>query len=285
MVNGVTQDPQGYMWFSTFGSGLYRYDGYHATIVRNDPRDQGSLVSNNLSCVFADHNGFIWIGTTDSGLDCLDPGAGSFTHFRHKKEEPASLSDDGVITILEDHNGVIWVGTENGLNRLDQHTKTFTRYQQNLTDATTLSCNRVQVIYEDHHGTIWVGTGSPQNFYSSNEQGGLNRLDRKTGKFTRYLHNPKDSHTLISDRIGAIFEDSRGVFWVSTGGDGLHTMDREKGIFERHPYEPGNPEKLSGPPPQKEVDLDLNNFFVTEDCSGGIWVASSKRWVTRYDPT
>ena len=61
-------------------------------------------------------------------------------------------------------------------------------------------------------------------------------------------------------------------------------MDREKGTFERHPYDPAHPEKLSGPPPQNDVGLDLNNFFVTEDSSGAIWIASSKRWVTRYDP-
>jgi ligand-binding sensor domain-containing protein/anti-sigma regulatory factor (Ser/Thr protein kinase) len=284
MTNGVTQDSQGYMWFSAYGSGLYRYDGYHVTRFRNDPRDPGSLASDDLACVFKDHNGFIWVGTTGSGLDRLDPVTGIFTHFRHKKEETASLSDDGVITILEDNDGSIWVGTENGLNRLDQQTGTFTRYQQNPTDATTLSCNRVQVVYKDHQGTIWIGTGSPKNFYSSNEQGGLNRLDRKTGKFTRYLHDPKDSLSLINDRIGAIFEDSRGVFWVSTAGDGLHTMDRKKGIFERHPYDLAHPEKLSGPPPEKEVGLDLNNFFLTEDASGAIWIASSKRWVTRYDP-
>src|SRR5207237_1157100 len=100
----------------------------------------------------------------------------------------------------------------------------------------------------------------------------------------RYLHNPKDPHSLIDDRVGAIFEDSRGVFWVSTAGDGLHTMDREKGTFERHPYVPSHPEKLSGPPTEDPINLDLNNYFVTEDSSGAIWIASSKRWVTRYNP-
>jgi signal transduction histidine kinase/ligand-binding sensor domain-containing protein len=115
-------------------------------------------------------------------------------------------------------------------------------------------------------------------------RGGLNRFNRKTGNFTRYLHNPKDTRSLINNSIGAIFEDSRGVFWVSTAGDGLHTMDRKKGTFERLPFDPDHPKKLSGPPPQNEVGLDLNNFFVTEDRSGAIWIASSKRWVTRYDP-
>lgn len=285
MINGVTQDKLGYMWFSSYGMGLTRYDGYRVTIFRNDPRDPGSLASNGVSCVIADHNGIIWVGTVNSGLDRFDPRTGIFTHFRHQKEEPASLSNDVVIAIREDHNGTLWIGTENGLNRMDMKTGTFTHYQQNPADANSLSCNRVQVLYEDHQGTLWVGTASSRGSGDLKEQGGLNRMDRRTGKFTRYLHDPTNPHSLVNNRIGAIFEDSKGVFWVSTAGDGLHTMNRVKGSFERHPYDPAHPEKLSGPPPQNDVGLlDLNNFFVTEDRSGAIWVASSKRWVTRYDP-
>src|SRR6266542_4587734 len=72
MINGVTQYKQGYMWFSCYDIGLSRYDGYHVTIFRNDPRDSGSLATNNVVCVFADHNGMIWVGT-QSGLDRMDP--------------------------------------------------------------------------------------------------------------------------------------------------------------------------------------------------------------------
>ena len=284
MVNGISQDPQGYMWFSSYNLGLYRYDGYRITEFKNDPSDPRSLASNQVACVLADKKGFIWVGTTNAGLDRFDPRTGIFTHFRHKKLDPTSLSDESVITILEDQKGIIWVGTQNGLNWLDQRSGTFTQYQQKPGDATSLSCNRVQVLYEDHQGTLWVGTANDQRFYTSNEQGGLNRMDRKTGRFTRFLHDPKNSHSLISNRIGAIFEDSRGVFWVSTAEDGLHTMDKYKGTFERHLYSPAHPENLSGPPPEKEVGLDMNNFFVTEDSSGAIWIASSKRWITRYDP-
>jgi ligand-binding sensor domain-containing protein len=111
MINGVTQDTLGYMWFSSYGIGLTRYDGYHVTIFRNDRRDPGFISFDGVACVLAAHSGFIWTGTVDSGLDRLDPRTGIFTHFRHKKEEPLSLSDDAVTAILEDHDGAIWVGT------------------------------------------------------------------------------------------------------------------------------------------------------------------------------
>ena len=93
---------------------------------------------------------------------------------------------------------------------------------------------------------MWVGTGS--TYEKNNGSGGLNQFNKKTGKFIRYLHNEKDLHSLIDNRVRAIFEDSRGNFWVGTGGDGLHTMDRKTGKFERHLYDPLHPGKLSRPP-------------------------------------
>ena len=105
-------------------------------------------------------------------------------------------------------------------------------------DPSSLSCNLVRALYEDRQGTLWVGTGS--EFYEDHgrsNDGGLNKLNKKTGKFIRYMHDEKDPHSLIDNRVRVIFEDSRGNFWVGTAGDGLHTMDRATGAFERHLYD------------------------------------------------
>ena len=116
-----------------------------------------------------------------------------------------------------------------GLDRFDRKTNRFIHYRNDPNDPSSLSCNQVFAIYEDKQGTIWVGTGNPFDLQKAKE-GGLNKLDRKTGKFTRYMHDEKDPHSLIDNRVRAIFEDSHGNFWVGTAGDGLHTMDRD----ERH---------------------------------------------------
>jgi hypothetical protein len=48
MINGVAQDRQGYMWFSSYGLGLSRYDGYHVTIFRHKvPRIPPRLATND----------------------------------------------------------------------------------------------------------------------------------------------------------------------------------------------------------------------------------------------
>jgi ligand-binding sensor domain-containing protein len=212
LIRGITQDTLGYMWI-TSGSVLYRYNGYEFATYKNNRANPNSLAGNNLETVYADKRGYIWVGTYGQGLDRLDPQTGIFTHFQYKQEDTVSLSNNSVTTIIEDHEGVIWVGTQNGLNRLDQRTGKFTRYMHKANDPGSLSNDEVRALYEDRSGTIWVGTGSP--FFSEvtiTGEGGLNRFDRKAAKFIRYLHDPKDPHSLIDNRVRAICEDSRGCF-------------------------------------------------------------------------
>ncbi len=149
-------------------------------------------------------------------------------------------------------------------------------------DLTSLSNDDVRAIYEDKQGTIWVGCG--EDGCDKPDEGGLNRFDVKTGKFIRFLHNPKDPNSLVNNHVRAIFEDSRGIFWVGTEGDGLHSMDRAKGIFERHLYDPLHPQELSGPPLKKVPALPDQITFITEDTTGAIWIGSFLNGLNRYEP-
>ena len=225
----------------------------------------------------ADKAGNLWLAPSGSGLDRLDPATGIFTHFRHNDNDPGSLVNDIVNVIIQDHEGTIWIGTDGGLEKFDPKTNKFFHYRHNVNDPSSLSCNVVTAIYEDKQETIWVGTGSA--WYGTNpggdNNGGLNKLNKKTGKFTRYLHDEKDPHSLIDNRVHAIFEDSHSNFWIGTAGDGLHTMDRTKGIFERHLYDPSHPYKLSRPPIKKIDPLAADHItFITEDNKGRIWIGT-----------
>jgi signal transduction histidine kinase/ligand-binding sensor domain-containing protein len=282
-VLGMTQDTQGFLWFST-ENGLYKYDGYKYSTYHNEPLNPNSPAADNIWVVAADQAGNIWSAPSRSGLDRLDPATGIFTHFRHSNNDPTSLASDTVFAIMQDHEGTIWIGTNAGLDRFDNKTNTFFHYSNKANDPLTISCNVVTTIYEDKQGTIWVGTGTTFTEYDS--CGGLNKLDKKTGKFTRYVHDNKDKHSLIDNRVRAIFEDSRGNFWVGTAGDGLHTMDRTKGIFERHLYDPSHPDKLSRPPRKKLFSFaDDYISFITEDDKRRIWIGTFGGGINVYDPS
>lgn len=280
-ITGMVQDKQGYMWFAS-KNGLFRYDGYQMKQYRNNPLDQNSINSDALESICIDKEGIIWIGTFNSGLDRFDPLKGTFTHFRHSTLDPASIGGDMVSAVFSDKNGTLWLGTS-CLEQFDPKTNTFIHYRNKPGDSTSISSDIVRAIYEDRLSNLWIGTGSVYGDKSQNAaDGGLNKMDRQSGTFTRYLNDPKDPHSLINNKVRAIFEDSKGNFWVGTAGDGLHTMDRATGKFERHLYDPKHPEKLSRPAFKKAPYFD-HITFITEDVTGAIWIGTSESGINYYD--
>ena len=272
-INAITRDRHGFIWFSDQSNRcIIRYDGSHMTRYQNDPKNTNSLGGYYPECLFADTSGNIWIGFYGMGLDKFDPLTNSFTHYRHHEDDPESLSNDFVTAIVIDHLGKIWVGDYGGLDLLDEKSGRFKHYSNKSNDPSSLSCNKVRALYEDKTGDLWVGTGF---YFDDIDEGGLNRFNRETGTFTRYMNDPKNPQTLMNNKVRAIFEDSYGNFWVGTKGDGLHTMDRKTGLFTRHDYNPVKSPLKSG--------YD-NITFITEDADRKIWIGTLFGGITRYDP-
>ena len=117
LVNGITQDHFGFLWFATL-DGLNRYDGYHVTVFRHDPDDSSSISENFVTCVFEDSKNRLWVGTNTAGLDYFDFETESFVHFSHLANVKNSISDDRIISIDEDNVGNLWVATKKGLNKI-----------------------------------------------------------------------------------------------------------------------------------------------------------------------
>ncbi len=278
-INGMARDIHGVMWFSDQTNRcIVSYDGNRMTRYQNDPRKTNSLGGYYPECMAADSSGIIWVGFYGMGLDRFDPETNVFTHYRHIPNDPESLSSDSVTAVLVDHLGNIWVGSYGGVDLLDPKTGKFKHYKHTQ-DSSSLSSRMIRALYEDREGTLWVGTG----FVWDNDRndGGLNRFDRKTGTFTRYMHDPNNPHSLIDNKVRSIFEDSKGNFWIGTMGDGLHTMNRKTGSFERHLYNPSKPDQLARPP-LKSTDDHIT--FITEDAKQNLWIGTFSNGLTRYDP-
>jgi signal transduction histidine kinase/ligand-binding sensor domain-containing protein len=277
-LTGITQDKNGIMWFAT-KIGLFSYNGYDMKSYKHDPLNPNSIASDILGSVCTDQDGNIWIGTLGFGVDKYDPVSGVFTNFRHNPDDPNTINNDYINIVMVDEENVLWVGTGMGLDRYDAQKDEFTHYKNIPGDSLSLSNSEVVAVYEDNDGTLWIGTGSVYGMDQNNfEAGGLNRMDKKTGNFKRFTHDPKNPNSLINNKVSAIFEDSKGVLWIGTAGDGLHTMDKSTEIITRHPYDPDQPNKLSRPP--------INNdhiTFIIEDVSSAMWIGTSGAGLNHYN--
>ncbi len=286
-IYSVTQDLQGYIWFTSISKGLYRYDGNKLNAYIHDKDNKNSLAGNFAITVSADSSGNIWVGFIGQGIDRYDPLANKFTHFRHDPKNPESLVNDSIFCIATDSKGDLWVGTLRGLDKYEKNTGKFIHYNiderlKNTTINNGNSILSITAIYEDKNGMLWLGWGDP--FQGKKEGvGGLASLDRTTGKITRYQHNPADPNSIMDNNVYAIFEDSRNNLWVGTRSNGLHTLNRVTGKFTRYNYDPGNPEKLSGPPVSASSSGNLISF-ITEDGNGNLWVGSESGGINMYNP-
>ena len=99
----------------------------------------------------------------------------------------------------------------------------------------SLSSDAVFAIQEDLSGAIWVGT----------DGGGLNRFDKRTGKFRHYQLDSETPKSLSSNRIKALTLDKKGTLWIATLGGGLNKFDAESNEFNRYVNDLENPGSLS----------------------------------------
>jgi len=263
-INQVVEGPRHDLWLAMNG-GLARWNRARDdfTVYRHDPRDPGSLASDQVNTVAIDARGRVWVGTTDAGLDILDPRTGRFENLRHAAAEPGSLVSNHVNTLIRDPAGNLWVGTDQGLDELESDQRTFRHFRHVDRDPRTLSGNDVWQVLADSGGSLWVATYG----------GGLDRLDRNGNVLQVLRHDPKRPGSLASDYVQALLEDREGHFWIGTT-DGLDLLDRASGTIAHYRHERQNPDSLN----------DSSIFSLYQDSAGLVWIGTATGGVSRWDP-
>jgi ligand-binding sensor domain-containing protein len=109
------------------------------------------------------------------------------------------LSRSTINYIIQDKKGFMWFATYDGINKYDGYT--FKIYRNIENDSTSLSHNGSVFLYEDNDGCIWV---------VNNGNAGLDKFDPETEKFTRYVHDPKDSTSISSNEVYSVLQDRSG---------------------------------------------------------------------------
>ncbi|RIK63623.1 hypothetical protein DCC62_26440 [candidate division KSB1 bacterium] len=246
----------------------------HHFIPTPDPH---SISSNNISTIFQDRQGALWIGTLEAGLNKLvQPTAGSsvrpaggvdrtaltFTRYQHDPNDPYSLSDNIIRCIDEDADGELWIvagvtGTSsNQLNRFNPQTSQVTRH------SIDLSKNLVSVLV-DRSGLIWAGSATD----------GVFKLNLKALKFPHYTMQPDEPNSFYGKHIRAICEDRNGNIWLGGEMEGLYRLDRQNGKYTYFRNDPAHRDSLSA----GHVNC------IIADRHGAIWIGSNDG-LHKFDP-
>ena len=164
-------------------------------------------------------------------------------------------------TITQDNDGFLWFGAIQGLARYDGYS--LKTYQHQIDDPSSLSHNWVKSLMVDSKQQLWAVTLS-----------GLCRYLRTQDAFDCITY-PRDRETDAPGTIYAMFEDSIGRYWVSTGR-GIRLLDPHTKTFRDAPV---SISRVLIPAKDKE-----DNFVhqAIEDKQGNIWFGLEGNGLIRY---
>ena len=173
----------------------------------------------DISCIYADNRGGIWIGTQGEGLMFYHPDILHFKTVNNKTLSGGAFRDQGMKCFAEVPGGNVLVGTVNGLALYDPLKNSVSYPWPALKDALVIS------LYVDSRQAIWVGT-----FYD-----GIYRIDPSTGRIRNYRW-PEDGNVDLSYKSGRInrncvrslLETPDGKYWISVYG-GVGQFSPESG--------------------------------------------------------
>lgn len=249
----IFKDDDGKLWIGTYSSGIVivNPEDMSLTPVFLDPDNSRS---ETVRAITRDHNGKYWIGTR-GGLYIYEKGKGVTAFYYHDEREPKSLVNNSVQCIYHDTKGDVWIGTRNGINFLIEERQNIRGYKGLSGDNRYLNCGEVYCFWMDEKKHLWVGT----------ESGGINVLDRQTGRF-RYLTSQRNNpNSLSGNCIKAMVPDGKGNLWIGTFLGGLDVLNLKTGKYSHYKHNPADPLTLS----------DNRVWAILRDKEGSIWVGTT----------
>jgi len=214
-ISSIVKEKNGFVWIGT-RNGLNRYDG---TSMKVYNKQNSKLSTNDVSDLFIDSKGRIWIATWGGGLNLYNALKDTFVTYKFDENNLNSIASNEVNTIFEDSKGNLWLGTEKGLSLFNEAQEKFISYRSKSNSRETVSYNNIRSIYEDVKGNLWLGTFG----------GGLNKFIIEEGVFVPM----KSSDEISANFIHAIGGLDKNRILVGTNGDGLLVFDMNSLQFSR----------------------------------------------------
>ncbi len=168
-VYSLAAQSNGDLWIGT-EKGLCRLDKAGGNITRFGVLEDKYISSRLTSCLYEDREGSIWVGTTELGLNKLNPVTGVVKQFISDLNDSTAFWGKDVSCIMQTADGSIWAGGY-GLNKYIPENNTFIHY----TETEGLANNDVMGMLDDNSGNLWIST-----------KNGLSKFDYSSGIFENY---------------------------------------------------------------------------------------------------
>lgn len=302
-ISSLAQTSDGKIWITYYDGQIGIYDPYTSRFITTDEVFRESGIGHTLSSVFVDSQKHLFFTTSNGDFYEYDPISKN-THLYSltegqnricdigdtedrlyvvhssgkiqgidKKTGKCVFEDDYLATyaasqpfyMFIDSEGDLWFflnpSCSDGVFHLIPGTGTWSRYSVNTPVA--LSSSLVRDVSEAPDGKIWIAT----------DHGGINILDKKTGRVRYLKNNPFDPTSLSQNSVICLYRDDTGIMWAGTYKNGVNYYHESIFKFQTIRY------------PLTEIFDTSNNDYncVLEDKSGDLWIGTSGNGLLRYN--
>lgn len=283
------------LWIGT-AQGLYIFDFPSNKLEYLNDSQPGSnrLPDNIINAIATDVDNNIWVGTLYGGVAHLRRKGIVFENYT-RNTSPAGFTCHRVRGLTTDKFGRIWIGSEEeGINVLDPVSNTISH------PITSKDAQHVCLFLNNQGDKIIAGfQGGGADIFSG---------DRLTGNIgSNLLQNPTSIYSMLEDSKGniwagadygvflktygssdfqqvkaidmawvnKIFEDSKGIIWFASIGNGIWKYDPVTKKYQNYPF---YEDYRNG--------LRSNSISsVMEDSAGNLWFSTERGGLAKYNPS
>ncbi|MFX0557639.1 hybrid sensor histidine kinase/response regulator transcription factor [Maribacter sp. CXY002] len=279
-VLNLFKDSNEFVWIGT-QNGLNRFDGHEFKHYNYNELDSTTISGNYITKLLGSHNGNLWVGTLDDGLNYYDQELDIFHRIKlgNKKNEN--------ITSLEiEENGTTWVASrKSGLYRL-QSNSSASFQQDNFLNDKALSALQI-----DNQKKLWIGgfqgevykwdlsnlknpplspkfkvQGNVQAFYKTNDglligtDTGIFIYDEINDEVFPFELNSKGDSPI--KHVTKFLKEGESKVWIGTG-NGLFLFDWDaKKVLKKIQYNENETLGLSNNTVHSLLRITENQIFV-----------------------
>ena len=223
------------------------------------------LTSGDISSLYKDYDGKLWVGTVDGEIVKYNPSNNNVEEVDLNWDK--KFSAIGIKDFLQVDRDKIIVATEKGIKIIDKSNKCTLCYK-NMLNINNSKVNNILSLYKDKSGIIWIGKSNGINLISpyqpfskdfnkidsnkiiednsirgitfqndkeiwfGTDNGGLYLYNFDNRNFTKFVYSKENKNALSSNKINNIEIDKEGTLWVSTV-NGIDKIDTKTHEIER----------------------------------------------------
>jgi len=173
-LRSMMMDSRKNIWITAWSDSFYRYNpateklAQYSLSALTKSKDR----SLDVSFIFEDNHGVVWLGTQKAGLMKYHPDSDTFDFILSDEKDNETIQYNyEIYCMFQDREENLWVGTDKGISIFNPYRQYFSIIRNVPGNASSLPRNEIMAVIETRQGDLLTGTwGGGFTLYDNNFQ-------------------------------------------------------------------------------------------------------------------